>query len=175
MRKRKKSTFAFPNFQAGRRNFEKFTHSRGDLRLCEYYISFQKNYYILRMMYTNILTLKYTRLTSPKCARIVISRAIMLLVNQNRRQAWTTMARRRYKRSGRGRSTARADSRLSPRVVQANVYTHISRVQRDVSFFSLSPSLFRRSQIRSGPFVSPIYVTRRASSGGRAVSEEGEI
>jgi len=70
--------------------------------------------------------------------------------------------RRRYKRPGRGRSTARADSRLSPR----------ARACR-LPFFLLLPS--RRSQIRSGPFVSPIYVTRHGSSEGKAVSEEGEI
>lgn len=54
----------------------------------------------------------------------------------------------------------------------AHTRTHVhTRSASRVSFFSP----LRRSQIRSGLFVSPIYVTRRGPSGGTAVSEEGEI
>lgn len=157
-------------------NNKLITRWRLQLYKCECYVSLKKLIlYFSFIMWVNTLTLKYTCLTSPKCARIVVSRAIMLLMYQrHRRQAWTTTARRRYKRLGRGRSTARADSRLSPCVVHTGPHTHAHKPRADVSFFSsLSP--FRRSQIRSGPFVRPIYVTRRASLGGGAVSEEGEI
>lgn len=87
---------------------------------------------------------------------------------RHRRQAWSATARRRYKRSSHGGSTARADSRLSPCMrTRARAHTHIAQAACSLFFLlSLSLSSFRRPQIRSGPFVSPIYVTRRGPSGG---------
>lgn len=63
------------------------------------------------------------------------------------RQAWTATARRRYKRSSHGRSTARADSRLSP-CVRTRMYTVHTRKyssSRVLSFFSSHRSAGRRS------------------------------
>lgn len=106
---------------------------------------------------------------------IVVPCTIMLLTNQDigdkRGSRWLVDVTKDRAMMGQLREQILV---FHPACAHARTHTHVAQAAcRRLSSFFLSP--FRRSQIRSGPFVSPIYVTRRGPSGGTAVSEEGEI